>query len=425
MASTSTYWGSFEFVPLPVDVQAPKNLLRLARVWFRRSGETIPLAIRFRSSLQSNVARKMFEFVLKSYAHRLWSLTFVVTNRELGTFFGANGVRFPRLQHIDLAVASNTDGSIATPPTPVQGSIDLSGFHRAPFLQHVALRILDGIHPTDLRLPWGQLAQVDLGNTPTGPNEFMKMMKELSFLKIGVFSIHFARSYADEQSTTDFRTITIPHVQRLRLRLIHPSQDARIFSKLQMPCLEGLWLEREEVEHPIRDMTLYETLLATLNAPLKHAIMAEYSFPTTTCFSPRLHHSPRVVYQKLEGVFRSANDLTSLFLCPGVFIHPLVLEKLASGDFLPSLEKLSVSSVSGWDIVWMAQDRNIASMRPESGPSSNSASALMARPVALNFLDLSVMGCGLDVGSLQKLQDAVGALLLRCGYLFRYIPITE
>lgn len=423
ITSTLAYWSSFEFVQLPADFQHPENLVRLAEVLFRRSGEAIPLIIRFRGSLQSNVARTMFDFVLRSYAHRLWSLSFVVTKTELGSLFGANGVQFPYLQHIDLAVASNTDdGSIAIRPTPVKGSIDLSEFHRAPFLRQVALHILNGIHPADLRLPWAQLTQIDLGNTPIRPKKFMNIMKELLILDNGIFCIHFARSNNAGQSTT-FGTISVPRVRRLRLRLIHPSRDARIFSKLRMPSLAFLWLEREEVGKSVRDMTLYETLLATLNAPLKHITMDELSCPATTCFLPRLHPIPRLIYQELDDVLDLAHHLTSLYLCPGVFIHPLLLGRLASGDILPSLETLSVSSVSGWDVVWMAQERNLASTRPESGPSSNSASGLMARPVALKFLDLLVMGCGLDVGSIQKLQDAVGALPLRYGYLFRNVPI--
>jgi hypothetical protein len=125
------------------------------------------------------------------------------------------------------------------------------------------------------------------------------------------------------------------------------------------------------------------------------------------------------MYQEFEGVFCSAHNLTTLYLWPSVFIHPLVLDKVASGEFLPFLEKFAVRSVSGWDVVWMMQKRNLASM---SGPSSAS---LVARPVALNYLDLCVMGCGLDEASVQELEYAVGALLLPCGYLFRYIDIRR
>jgi hypothetical protein len=103
-------------------------------------------------------------------------------------------------------------------------------------------------------------------------------------------------------------------------------------------------------------------------------------------------------------------------------MHPLVLDKVASGEFLPFLEKLAVSSVSGWEVVWMVQKRNLASM---SGPSSASLVAPMARPVALNYLGLFVMGCGLDEGSVQELEYGVGALLLPCGYFFRYIDIPR
>jgi hypothetical protein len=424
VTSTPYYWSSFELVQLD-HVPLPENHLQLAQVLLGRSKDTVPLFIRFRSSeFPSNVTCRMLKFVIRSYAHRLWFLSCVVTKQELRAFFGAvHAVRFPLLQHIDLKVL-NEDGHIAT-RTPVKGSIDLSGFnHRAPSLRHVALRILDGIHIADLRLPWGLLTQIDLGDTPTRANTFMRVMEQSLVLQDGVFCIKFARSYS-----ATFRPITIPHVRRLRLRLIRPGRDTRIFSKLRMPSLQELWLEREEVGQSMRDMTLYETLLAWLNAPLKHITIAEHSFPTTTCFIPRLDSTPgpRLIYQRLDGVFHSAHNLTTLYLYPGVFMPPLILEKVASGDFLPFLEKIAVSSVIGYDIVWMAQERNLVSTRPESGPPSSSGSLLapMVHPVPLNYLDLSFMGCGLDEGSVQKLDDAVGALLLPCGYLLRYVHIPR
>lgn len=415
VTSTPYYWNSFEFVQLD-HVPLPENLLQLAQVFLGRSRDTAPLFIRFHNSdLPSNVACRMLEFVIRSYAHRLWFLSCVVTKKALRTFFGAN--HFPLLQYIDLKVRRK-DGYIAR-RTPVIGSIDLSGFNqRAPSLRRVALRILDGIHPSDLRLPWGRLTQIDLGDTPTRANMFMRIMEQSLFLQDGVFCIKFARSYS-----ATFRPITIPHVRRLRLKFIRPGRDTRIFSKLRMPSLQELWLEREEVGQSMRDMALYETLLTRLNAPLKHITIAEYSIPTTTYFLPRLDCTGQLMYQRLDGVFLSAHNLTTLYLYPGVFMPPLVLEKVASGIFLPFLEKIAVSSVSGYDIVWMAQERNLASTRPESSSNSGSLLAPMVHPVPLNYLDLVVMGGGLDEGSVQRLQDAVRALLLPCGYLFRYVHI--
>ena len=418
VTSTSSYWTSFTFEAL--DGQRPGNILRLAKLLFRRSGNNILLAVRF----QRNVARRLFKFVLRSYAHRLWSLSCVVTKKGLKTFFGAGGVHLPLLQHIDLAVVFNTNGHITTRRTPVKGSIDLARIRRAPSLRHVVLHIPNRVHPADFRRLWSRLTHVDLGDTPIRPTTFLKIMGQSLFLEYGVFCINFLR-LRDQQSTT-FPTTTIPLVRRLRLRLIRPSRDTRIFRKLRMPSLEELWLEREEVGQSIRDMSLYKTLLAKLNAPLKHITFSENFSPTTTWNLPPVDRTQRLIYQQLDRVLRPAHNLTSLYLCPGVFMHPLVLERLASGELLPFLEKLAVSSISGWDILWMVRERNLASTRPESGPSSSNSTSLVApvaRPIALNYLDLFVMTCGLDGGSIQKYKDALEALLLPCGYLFRYIQI--
>ena len=419
---TSTYWSSFDFTQL--DVQHAESLFQLAQVFLLRSGSTTPLTIRFRGSLLSDVARKMFEFVIRSYAHRIWFLSCIITKRELKVSFGAGCGRFPLLQHIDIEVRG-TDGQFAR-RILVKGSIDFSGFQHAPSLRHVSIRIPNGVHSADLRLPWSGLTRIDLGNTPMRPSKFLKILEQSFALKDGFFCINFALSYHGQSPI--FRTIVIPLVRRLHLRLICPGKDARVLRELRMPSLESVWLEREEVGRSTRDMALYATILARWNAPLKHLTVAEHSFPRTSWFLPRSNRIPRfMMYQQLDGVFRSAHHLTSLYLCPGVFMHPLVLEKLASGDCLPFLEKLGISSISGWDVIWMALERNLASTRPASGPSFNSASfvAPVARPVALNYISLFVMGCGLDAGVIWRLKDALIRLRLSCGFAFQYADILS
>ena len=138
-------------------------------------------------------------------------------------------------------------------------------------------------------------------------------------------------------------------------------------------------------------------------------------------------HTHVMCHMGVFSVFRSAHYLTSLYLCPGVFIHPLALGKLASGEFLPFLEKLAASSVSGWDIVWMVQQRNSVSTRPESGPSSNSASlvAPMSPPIALKYIRLFVMGFELDGAAIRNFKDALMGIRLSGGFSFLYADIRR
>ncbi|KIM47215.1 hypothetical protein M413DRAFT_422982 [Hebeloma cylindrosporum] len=424
VTSTPTYWTTLEFVQL--DAQGPANFFELAQEFLRRSGSTIPLSIRFRGGLESDAAHRIFEHVIQSYAHRMWFFACVITKRELGTFFGADCVQFPLLLHVVLDV-STADAQIST-RIPVRGSVDISAFqHALPSLRHVVLSIPEGIHATDLQLPWSRLTDIDLGNTPIRSNKFMKIMEQSLVLDDGVFCINFPR--IDSEQSITFRTITVPLLRHLRLRLIRPSRGGRTFPKLRTPSLESLWLEREEVGQAVRDTRLYETLLAGLNASLKHITITEHSVPSTLLFLPQLKGGPRFMYQGLEGVLRSAHNLTSLYLYPGIFIHPVVLGKLASGEFLPFLEKLAISSVTGWDIIWMVQERNLVSTRPHSGGPSSELGSLAApmvrRAVPLNYLSLLVMGCGLDQGSVQKLKHAVGSLRLACGYVLRYVDIPS
>jgi len=122
------------------------------------------------------------------------------------------------------------------------------------------------------------------------------------------------------------------------------------------------------------------------------------------------------------GALHKVQNLTSLSLCPGVFVNPLVLDKLASGELLPFLKKLEVSSVKGWDIILMVGRKNFASTFPESGSSSGSAAR---RPVALKYLSILVIGYGLDKSEKQKLDDAAMALCLVCGYAIRHMDIPK
>ena len=192
-------------------------------------------------------------------------------------------------------------------------------------------------------------------------------MKQSLLLEDGVFYVDFLRLY-DGQPTT-LRKFSIPRLRQLRIRLVRPSRDTRIFSKLEMSSLNELWMEREELGRAIRGTRIYEPLLANSSATLKRLIISEYSIPQSYCYIPRLNRSSRLVYQDMDGALRTLQNLTSLSLCPGVFVNPLVLDKLASGELLPFLEKLEVSSVKGWNIILMVGRKNFASTFLEYGSS--------------------------------------------------------
>jgi hypothetical protein len=416
IVDTPTYWDCFDFKPQTVQ---PKDLLRLAKCFFGHSDDTIPLSVSFRGSLQSNDERNVFEFVIRPRAHRIRFFSCSIRKETLRILFGRDPVPFPVLQVIDVAVIYDLNGTIAS-RMPVSGSIDLSGFQRAPRLRDATLRILGGIHPTDLKIPWGQLTRIDLEHTCVLVHTFMKAMKECVLLEDGAFCINFARYY--DGQPLRLRRISIPRLRCLRLRLVKPSLDARMFASLHIPLLEELEVERDEVGQTIRDMTIYETLLAGANANIKRVTISEHAIPTTRWFLPWLNR--QIMHQRLDGVLRSCDHLTSLFLCPGVFIHRLMLDKLATGEFIPRLEEFGVSSVYGWDIIWMVQRKNLASTFPDSGPSLSPA-ARPTRPVALNYLHLSTMGCGPAKANAQELEDAATALDLARGYMIQHIDIGD
>jgi len=416
--STPTYWTTFDFARH--EAQCPNNLIQLAELFFNRSGNDAPLAISFRASfkLRSQLGGNIFALLIWPRAHRVWFLSCCVTKNDLRIFFGP-GIRFPALQAIHMAVIWNSADSIAS-RIPVKDSIDLSIFRRTPLLRQASLRILDGIHPTDLYLPWGQMTKIDLQQTSIRINEFMYIMEQSLLLEDGIFHVDLSQSY--DRRTTTLRQISIPRLRQLRIRLVQPSQDTRMFGKLAMPALDELWVEREEFGQAVRDTTIYEPLLSAVQTTVKHLTIAEYSIPQSNWYIPRLHRSSRLMYQDVDGALRISENLTSLFLCPGVFIKPHTLEKLASGELLPFLKTLGISSVKGWDVISMVRKKNLASVLPEYGSSSGDAAR---RPVALEYLHLFVIGYELDKSEVQELGDATKALCLVCGYAIRAMDVPK
>jgi len=411
--SIPAYWSSFDFIQWKVP--RPQNLLQLAQEFFGRSGDT-PLAICLRGSLHGNLGHDILEFIIRPHARRVWFLSCWVTKQGLRTLIGPGHIDFPILRSIDVTIIYSSDDTIAS-HIPVRGSMCLDRFqHLGPSLRQLALRVLDGVHPADLGLqvPWGQFTRIDLEHTPIHADAFMRIIEQSLLLEDGTFCINFALRSHDGRATT-FRRISVPCLQRLHLRLIEPSLDARIFGKPAMPVLEDLLVERGELGRVIRDLTIYETFV--FNAPIKYLTIAEYSLSMTQWLIPRFNHSPRLTYQEMDGILRLTPNLTTLYLCPGVFMNALVLEKLATGEFLPVLEKLAVSSATGWDIICMVRRKNSES----TSPGGSSA----AHPVSLIQLRLCIMRYGLDEEDKVALEGALKALHLLYGYTFRHVDIPR
>ena len=198
--STPTYWAAFDFIQH--EVQHPNNFVHLAKCFFLRSGNTLPLAIGFRGSFkfQSKLGRNIFDLVIRPHAHRIWFLSCCVTKGNLRTFFGPGHVHFLFLQAINVAVIGNPAEAVIS-QIPAKGSIDLSIFQCAPLLRQASVQILDGVHPLDLRLPWGQLTRIDLGQTSIHVRKFVYIMEQSLLLEDGVFYINFLRAYAGQPTT--------------------------------------------------------------------------------------------------------------------------------------------------------------------------------------------------------------------------------
>lgn len=183
--STPTYWMAFDFIQC--EVQHTNNFVHLAKCFFLRSGNNLPLAISFRGSFkfQSKLGCNIFDLVVQLHAHCIWFLSCCVMKSNLRTFFGPGHVHFLFLQAINVTVIGNPAEAVAS-QIPAQGSINLSVFQCIPLLRQVSVQILNGVHPLDLQLPWGQLTQIDLGQTSIHVRKFIYIMKQSLLLEDGI-----------------------------------------------------------------------------------------------------------------------------------------------------------------------------------------------------------------------------------------------
>jgi len=130
----------------------------------------------------------------------------------------------------------------------------------------------------------------------------------------------------------------------------------------------------------------YEMPLSRLNAPLKRLTIGEHSFPMTTWLSPRLHLSPWLVYPGVGWCVPLSPKFNFSIPLPRC-VHGSSRSRTFGkwGAFAAPQETWCQQHQWEGDSL----GRNLASTGPES---SNSLVAPMAPPVALNYLELFVMG---------------------------------
>ncbi|KAF8968626.1 hypothetical protein BDZ97DRAFT_1969808 [Flammula alnicola] len=339
MLATPTIWQNAVFSPIPF--QHPMHLLRLAKLWLRRS--------QGRSYLK----------LLRRYAfsHASWPATYQrsAAHSFLKIPLGTLGV----LESVEITFLNDFVYRL-TPFTKKENS-SFTVFQSLPNLRRATFHIFNGIHPLDLQLPWNNLATLNLGSTAMSPDVFMTIIHfSTHSLTEGFFQIDFTTYICLDHPLVQ----EIPHaearqLQRLRLRLIDPSNDHRIFSLLQLPSIREL---RVELHDPSRgwEMSIFTSMLEKSATTLQVLIFSDLPPPTVPDGAPPAPRRPQrdMSYTELEELFKTVPNLRALHLPLGLFIHAPTMEMIACGQLLPLLATLKLSSLSGVRVPFAVVTRN-------------------------------------------------------------------
>jgi len=399
VVSTPSYWSAIHL--FPNHFHNPENATHLANVLIRRSAN-LPLSLRFSVVVQNGAGQEnpMDNMVVHKIVRQFIILCDFRVRSLICTMGESDALKlfekrsFPILDNINVTIVAdpNFDYSDMSP-------FKFTVFQAAPILRKAALRFLVLLHPIDLRLPWGQLTKLHLGCSPTTVDSFIWMMGTSQCLEDAFFHITFNTS-SNAPRQRSLRKTVMPNLQLLHLKLIQPSKDRNVFELFHLPVLEELWLERGEVGMR-RNMGIYRKLVSASRVTLKRIILNEFTLSKPVQSSPP-HLQRRLVYQAIDRLLQFSQNITALHLATGVCLNPTTLEQLSTGNLLPMLDTLELSTLSGWDIVSMVERRNTTCKLGISSSTSHGPQFC-----AFAYLYLTVVAHDIETHSLEV---AVAAL---------------
>lgn len=171
-------------------------------------------------------------------------------------------------------------------------------------------------------------------------------------LEEGFFQIRFS-SLLSPQPILARNEVTMHVLRSLRLRLVYPSDDSRLFSVLRFPALQSLWVEMVD-RYQDWDLSIYTSLLRASSHTLRQLYLSDFFTPGLRVFQTaqnvqnlpvrRRHHE--TTHHALENLFHIIPNVTNLHLPLGLFVHVLTAEKLASCSLLPQLCTLQLGTSS-------------------------------------------------------------------------------
>jgi hypothetical protein len=361
------FWQNIALNPLPL-FETPLNLFNLANTWLTRSG-CLPLSLEFNEELQyyqeqgrnpkymahflfgGSVSFKTFYTnVISRHATRVRRFTCnLITKATITSFFSIPPESFPNIEALNIRFMDE----ITLPPSlklfTVAERAKFKLFCSLPRLRIVIMEICvgSGIRPLYLRFPWYQLTTLQMNKTPISPECFLRILKKASpSLVDGVFNIVFSAQHSTPPNGY-LTHVTMPRLESLRLRLFNPSTDSRLFNVVRLPALRTLWIELVDVKKGW-NMGLYKSLLLHSSKTIQSLGFKLCNHPPDAQPLGLLGDGRSLLRRalKLEALLHVVNNIDALHLPAGVQIDPTTLKKIATGELLPFLRYLKVSSTS-------------------------------------------------------------------------------
>ncbi|KAF8179182.1 hypothetical protein BJ912DRAFT_1128466 [Pholiota molesta] len=346
LQSTSTLWADILFTSPPSFSLRPSALLNEFYTCTTRSGNNL-LTIAFDMGPHNWVFSIVYAVILPTIG-RIRRLTCPIhTNNDISAFLRIPQGRFSALESIEVAFVDTWDEPISW--FDLDTCLEFNALRTAPQLRNVTAHLFNGLHPIDLHLPWDQLTCLDLASAAMTPEVFVKIMRcGARRLEEGYFHVRFSMLLCPQRVLSQ-ATITMDRLQTLRLRLMYPSNDRRLFSILRFPILHSLTIYMFDIRQHW-NVSHYTNLLRASKNTLQQLHVFDFQPPELRIFrtaqnvqfgypplSRQYHHT---THRTLEELFEITPNVESLTLPLSLPIHVRTAEKLATCALLPRLREL-------------------------------------------------------------------------------------
>jgi hypothetical protein len=227
--STGALWDKIHFRASAGDAHQPHPLLLQLEFCANLSGSD-PLTMTF-DTVFDGWAFSFVDLVIVPHVNQIKTLKCMVQgNDEIKKFLTIGEGRFSILESLDICFVNELLRQISY--FPLEDCLKFTTLRTASCLRHATFHLVNGLHPIDLHLPWGQLSTLDLGTVAMPPDVFIKILHAATWrLEDANFYVRFSKPMHPRLKLSK-RRVTMHALRTLRLRLHSPSQDTRLFSLL-------------------------------------------------------------------------------------------------------------------------------------------------------------------------------------------------